>query len=61
MTQAWVEKANEANGERMKQESVSATTQIEDKALSLDPLWQALEDCEVTLTMDKLLRLVPQF
>ena len=51
--QAWEEKANEANAERMKEESASATTQIEDKALSPNSISQALADCEVTLTMDK--------
>ena len=26
-----------------------------------DPVWQALAGCEITLTMEKLLQLVPQF
>ena len=26
-----------------------------------DPIWQALADCLITLTMSKLLNLVPQF
>ena len=56
-----MEKANEAKTERVSQESASATTQIEDKALSPDLTWQALADHDVLLTMDKLLQLAPRF
>ena len=59
--QAWVEKENAANAERMKQESANANLRTEENALSPDPIWQALADCEITMTMDKLLRLVPRF
>ena len=59
--QAWVEKANAVNAERMKQESMNASLQTNDNVLAPDPIWQALADCEITLTMDKLLRLVPRF
>ena len=45
----------------MKQESANANLRTEENALSPYPIWQALADCEITMTMDKLLRLVPRF
>ena len=57
--QAWVEKANVANKERMRQESANNSLPMEEDTLSPDPIWQALADCEITMTMEKLLRLVP--
>ena len=59
--QAWVEKANEADAERMRQESATTTAQMERTTLTPDLIWQALADYEITLTMDKLLRLVLRF
>ena len=59
--QAWVEKANVANKERMRQESANNSLPMEEDTLSPDPIWQALADCEITMTMEKLLRLVPRF
>ena len=34
---------------------------MKENTSSPDPIWQALADCEITLTMEKLLRLVPRF
>ena len=61
VAQAWVEKANEANAKWIRQESASTTTQIEDKKLSSNSIWQTLAECEIMLTMEKLLLLVPGF
>ena len=43
--QEWVTKDNATNVERMRRESI----------------WEALVDCRITLTMSKLLNLVPRF
>ena len=61
VAQAWVEKANAATTERMRQESANKSLPVEEDTLSPDPIWQALADCEITMTMEKLLRLVPRF
>ena len=45
VAQAWVEKANEANVERMRQESSHNATQVQDTVLTIDPIWQALALC----------------
>ena len=58
--QEWVTKANAANIERMRQESTSDTPEIGSTA-EADPIWEALADCPITLTMSKLLNLVPRF
>ena len=60
-TQDWVEKANLANTERMWQEFANTTAEREDTVVTPDPVWLALVDYEITMTMDKLLRLVPRF
>ena len=59
--QAWVEKANAANTEHMRQESPQQLGSLEEDLGSPDPVLQALVLCEVTLTMEKLLQLVPRF
>ena len=59
--QAWVDKANVANTERMRQESTQHLGPVEEDLGSPDPVWQALAGSEVILTMDKLLQLVPRF
>ena len=56
----WVTKANEENVERIHQESTLAAV-MEDTPPVNDPIWQALADCPITLTMSKLLKLVPRF
>ena len=48
--QVWVEKANAANIERMRQESANNSLPMEEDTLSLDPIWRALENCELTMT-----------
>ena len=53
-------KANAANIERMRQESTSGTPETGSTA-EADPIWEALADCPITLTMSKLLNLVPWF
>ena len=58
--QEWVTKANAANIERMRQESTSDTPEIKN-TVEADPIWEALADCPITLTMSKLLNLVPRF
>ena len=55
-----MEKANAANAERMRQESAQLGP-IEEDFGSPDPVWEALADCEVTVTMEKLLQLVLRF
>ena len=44
----------------MRQESASGTTDA-GKPAEVDPIWEALADFPITLTMSKLLNLVPQF
>ena len=44
----------------MRQESASGTTNAGSPA-EADPIWESLADCPITLTMSKLLNLVPQF
>ena len=58
--QEWMAKANAVNVERMRQDAAPATS---DTVISteVDPIWEALADCPITLTMSKLLNLVPQF
>ena len=51
---AWVEKPNEANVERMRQESGHTATYDQETELAPDLIWQALADCEIMLTTDKL-------
>ena len=57
--QAWIEKAYAANAERMRQESAQQVGPLEQDLGSPNPVWQALAGCEVTLTMEELLQLVP--
>ena len=57
MAQARVE--NAANMERMRQESANNVGPLEEDIISPDPIWQALARCEITLTMEKLLQIVP--
>ena len=57
-SQAWVEKANATHTERMRQESANNLPREEDTT-SPDSIGQALVDCEITMTVEKLLRLVP--
>ena len=58
--QEWMAKANAANVERMRQDAAPATS---DTVISteVDPIWEALADCPITLTMSKLLNLVTLF
>ena len=59
-TQEWVTKATAVNVEQMRQDVAPAT--IGAVILSEgDPIWEALADCLITLTMRKLLNLVPRF
>ena len=51
----WLEKANSANVERMKQESTRTSSPIEEDTSSPDSIWQVLAACEITMTMEKLL------
>ena len=60
-TQAWVEKANAPNMERMRQESVQHLGPFEEDPGSPDPVWKALAGSELILKMEKLLQLVPRF
>ena len=61
VAQAWVEKANEANAQRMRQKFATTTERMEGTTLTPNPIWQALVDYKITLTMEKLLQLVTQF
>ena len=45
----------------MRKESANTVELLEDEGPSPDPIWQALTGCEITLTMEKLLQLVPRF
>ena len=60
-SQAWVEKENAANMKRIRQESAKQLGPLEKDLGSPDLVWQAMAGCEITLTMEKLLQLVPQF
>ena len=61
IAQAWVEEANAANIERMRQESTQYAGPVEEDLGSRDHVWQALAGSKVILTIDKLLQLVPRF
>ena len=52
-------KANAANVEQMREDAAPTTS---DTVISteVDPIWEALADFPITLTMSKLLNLVPQ-
>ena len=58
--QEWVAKANASNVERMRQESGTDTT-MAIRNEETDTIWEALAECPITLTMSKLLNLVPRF
>ena len=58
--QEWVTKANAANVARMRQETTSAVPEGRHDTEE-NPIWDALADCPITLTMSKLLDLVPRF
>ena len=58
--QEWMAKANAANVERMRQDAAPATIDTVISA-EVDPIWEALMDCPITLFMSKLLNLVLQF
>ena len=45
----------------MRQVSANNVGPIEENIISPDPIWQALAGCEITMTMEKLLQLVPRF
>ena len=53
-------KANAANVEQLHQDTTPITTDTVIPA-EVDPIWEALANCPITLTMRKLLNLVPQF
>ena len=53
-------KDNTTNVERMRQDVAPATRDIVISA-QVAPVWEALADCPITLTMRKILNLVPQF
>ena len=53
-------KANVANVKQMRQDVAPATTDAVTLS-DVDPIWEALADCPITLTMTKLLNLVPRF
>ena len=55
-----VTKANEANVEWMRKDNTPTTIE-EDTPPEIDPIWQALTDCSIMLTMSKLLNLVSRF
>ena len=59
-TQEWVGKAVAANVERMRQDTAPGTTDTV-SPIEVDPIWEALADCSITLTMSKHLNLVPRF
>ena len=54
-------KCGEYDATRMRQESANNDGPIEENIISPDPIWQALAGCEITMTMEKLLQLVPRF
>ena len=62
-TKFWVDKANEANIDRMHQDTAieATSSHTEDATMGEDPVWQALTDYQITFTMNKLLNLVPRF
>ena len=59
-TQEWATKSNAANVERKRQDVTPATTDVVTPS-DIDPIWQGLAVCLITLTMSKLLNLVPWF
>ena len=60
---AWVEMTNEANVRCMHHEltTITAAAHEQDTTPAANPICQTIVDCEITLTMDKLLNLVPRF
>ena len=59
-TQKWVAKANATSIERMRQDSMPGSTDAVSQ-VEVDPIWEAIVDWPITLTMSKLLYLVPRF
>ena len=53
-------KANTVNVKPMREDVAPATTDAVTPS-DVDPIWEALVDCPITLTMSKLLNLVSQF
>ena len=51
-------KANVANVKQMRQDVAPAITDVVTPS-DMDPMWEALVDCPITLTMSKILNLVP--
>ena len=58
--QEWVAKANATNVERMRQDTAPGTTDAVNP-IEVDPIWESLADCPITLTMSKLLNVVLRF
>ena len=58
--QEWVAKANAAKVERMCQDTPPGTTDAV-SPVEVDPIWEALVDYPITLTMRKLLSVVSRF
>mgnify|MGYP007046867641 CR=1 FL=1 len=59
-TKEWVAKANAVNVERMRQDVAPATIDAVIPS-EVDPIWEALANYPIMLTMSKLLNLVQQF
>ena len=53
-------KGNAANAEWMRQDTTPGTTDVV-SPIEVDPIWEGLADCPITLTMSKLLNLVLRF
>ena len=53
VAQEWVTKANATNIERMRRESTSEAPEMRN-VVEVDPIWEALVDCPITLTMSNL-------
>ena len=57
VAQEWVANANTTNVQWMCQDTTPVTTDAVIPT-EVDPIWEALADCPITLTMSKLLNLV---
>ena len=56
----WVKKANERNAAELEQQKENAE-ELTGIGQPENPTWQALQECQITLPLGRLLRLVPRF
>ena len=54
----WIEKPNKRNAAEVKQQK-ETPVEVTDTIQPENPTWQALQECQITLSLRRLLQLVP--